>query len=146
MATDASFTDDEYHPLASTDQTYALYPPTNEKVKQLVRVELRAITGGSLQQKKQRARTFGWDPVDVIPGYEREEAVEEDGEEKTVTHSNDLEPLSFPEHMRGAANTLFIGLEVGNDDADQLRIDEIQRAISDFTERAFGTSGVSTTL
>jgi hypothetical protein len=142
MPNDDATNTDEYHPIGS-GTSYQIHPPTNAKIKELVQIELRAVTGGGLQQKKQRARTFGWDPANVIPGYERTETVEEGGEEVEVTRANDLEMLSFPAHMREAAEVLFIGLDFDEEGLgeDQLRIDEVQRAIADFTSRVFGTNG-----
>lgn len=127
---------DEYEAFA--DQTYALQPPTNAAIQELMRLQLRSPLGGTIDQKIQTAELMGWDPTDVIPGHERTEEV--DGE--VVTRGNDLEELTLPEYFAAAAEVVLIGCDTeGREDA--LRVDEVRRATDDFTEQGLGMSGAS---
>ncbi|WP_118827667.1 hypothetical protein [Salinibacter ruber] len=133
---------DEYHVF--TDEAHPMQPPTNGRVKDLMRLQLRSPMAGSLPEKKQVARSFGWDPADVLPKYSREETVEEGGEEKTITRDNDLEPLSVTGYFARAAEVVLEGCDTDGRE-DEVRMDEVRRAIEDFTERGIGTNDGSMT-
>jgi len=139
MPSDGADTDEKYEIFP--DEYFQLHPPTNGKLKALMQLELRSRSGGTLQQKVETAKTMGWDPTDVIPGHSREETVEEDGEEITVTRDNDLEPIGLFDYLAQAAETLCIGCDDATGRVDEVRADEVRRAVDDFTTRAFGTSG-----
>lgn len=133
---------DQYE--AFSDETFALAPPTNGRVKRLMELELRSTMGGPLHVKKETARMMGWDPADKIPGHSREETVEQGGEEKEVTRDNNLDPLPLPDYTAKAAEVVLLGCETEGRE-DELRIGEVREAINDFTERGLGMSADSAT-
>ena len=153
MSNDGAQNDQEYQVIGDPGAPgYEMHPPTNAKLKEVTRLELRGPA--SLSGKKDTARTMGWDPAEVIPGHSREEEV--DGE--TITIDNDLGELSFLDSVTHIAGALFIGLEVEEDEgdlvlvdtesgntwsADHLRIDVVQKARQDFMNGVFGTSAGS---
>lgn len=131
---------DEYYVF--TDEKYPIQPPTNGRIKELTRLQLRAPHAASLSEKKQMARSFGWDPTDVIPGHSREETVERGGEEDTVVRDNDLGRLTLPEYFARAAEVVLRDCDTEGR-VDEVRVDEVQDALQDFTERGFGMSAAS---
>jgi hypothetical protein len=119
-------------------EEFELASPTNARVKELSRLELRAPNRGDLAGRKQLAREMGWDPTDVIPGYTRTETVERNGEEKEIERSNDLDQLTLLEYITEAAEVVCEGVDNLNE--DDVRMDEARVAIGDFTNAAFGMS------
>jgi len=119
-------------------EEFELASPTNARIKELSRLQLRGPSRESLSQRKQLAREMGWDPTDVIPGHARTETVERNGEEKEIERSNDLDQLTLLEYVTEAAEVVCEGVD--NPNEDDVRMDEARAAIADFTNAAFGTS------
>lgn len=137
---------DEYQVFTKEEPTYALHPPTSERVQELMRIELRARTsvvvraaasaGGDDQASRIKiAEQMGFDPAKTIPDHSR---VEEGEEGESVEIDGDAEWLSHTEYLREAAEIIFIGVE----DAERgdLRLDTVQEAIGHFTTGALGMS------
>lgn len=121
---------DTYQPFGDSKEEYELAPPTNARMKRLIRSELKADLGQT-SAEAEVARTFGWEPAQVVPGY-----TGDGGEE------NDVEAISFPEHMADAVEICLEGADPDGREGD-VRVDEASRAKADFMRRATAINGAT---
>ena len=108
-----------YRPFGNSEEEYSLAAPTNDRVKKLMKSELRAGMG-SVSEKVQTARAFGWDPVEVIPNY-----TDSDGGE------SDVEPIGLPQHMVDVVKICLDGPNL-QDREGEVRMDVAGEAKADF--------------
>jgi hypothetical protein len=106
-------TDQTYQPFEGEETEVSLEAPTNKRVKDLMRLELRLSTNGTREQRREMAEALGLGS-DAVPGEE-----------------NDTEPLAAFEYIPRATE-IVLGIEV-NGKAGDLRLDVAQEAIADFT-------------
>lgn len=114
--------DKTYQPFDSEASEYELAPPTNDRVKRLMRLELRAPGGGTTEQRTAQAEVLGLDPGSTVPMDE-----------------NDIEVLSLFDYL-SRATSVVLDIDTDGKTGD-LRIDVAQEAIADFTASVSLTSG-----
>lgn len=117
-------TDKTYQPFEGEETEVGLEAPTNARVKELMRLELRLTTAGTQEQREEMAETLGLDPARCVP-----------------SEDNDVSALPPFEYIPRAAGVV-LGIDVGRK-SDALRLDVAQDAIQDFTSGVRLTSGTS---
>jgi hypothetical protein len=119
-------TDKTYKPFEGEETEVALEAPTNARVKELMRLELRLTTAGTQEQREEMAKTLGLDPGRCVPAED-----------------NDVQELSPFAYLPKAAGVV-LGIDVGGK-SDSLRLDVAQDAIQDFTSGVRLTNGATGT-
>jgi len=119
-------TDKTYRPFEDEETEVGLEAPTNARVKELMRLELRLTTAGTQEQREEMAETLGLDPTRCVP-----------------SEDNDVEELPPFEYMPKAAGVV-LGIDTDGK-SDSLRLDVAQDAIQDFTSGVRLTNGATGT-
>jgi len=117
-------TDKTYQPFEGEETEVSLQAPTNARVKELMRLELRLTTAGTKEQRKEMAETLGLDPTRCVP-----------------SEDNDIVELPPFEYIPKAAGVV-LGIDIDGK-ADSLRLDVAQDAIQDFTSGVRLTNGAT---
>jgi hypothetical protein len=117
-------TDKTYQPFEGEETEVALEAPTNARVKELMRLELRLTTAGAQEQREEMAETLGLDPTRCVP-----------------SDDNDVAELPPFEYIPEAAEVV-LGIDVDGK-SDSLRLDVAQDAIQDFTSGVRLTNGAT---
>jgi len=119
-------TDKTYQPFEGEETEVGLEAPTNARVKELMRLELRLTTAGTQEQREEMAETLGLDPTRCVPSEE-----------------NDVDELPPFEYIPKAAEVV-LGIDTDGK-SDALLLDVAQDAIQDFTSGVRLTNGATGT-